>query len=146
VRLRLPRVELALAAQGSLLTAHRHLPLARTHPTRFWPQWTAHIESMNITTLENKRVRVSATAAAVSSPELTSASGANCSTASFDLAGVSDTTIGTDLQKAMHLRNASRACVLLAHQVLHAYVWQQVCVCVCVAPVCACVWRIMWRR
>jgi hypothetical protein len=52
---------------------------------------------------------------------------------------VSDTTIGTDLQKAMHLRNASRACVLLAHQVLHAYVWQQVCVCVCGPGVRVCV-------
>ena len=64
--------------------------------------WIAHLATLGVRVLRNERVRIGGDEG-------------------FDLAGIDDASShgnghGPDLEKALHGRDASRACVLLAHQ------------------------------
>jgi uncharacterized protein len=60
-------------------------------------EWVAHLETLGIKPLRNEHVRIG-------------------DEGGFDLAGIDDHSARPDLKKALGGRDASRACVLLAHQ------------------------------
>jgi predicted MPP superfamily phosphohydrolase len=86
-----------VASQGVYFVTGNHENLGGGNPD----DWVFFMQSLGITTLENRRVAVSS----VADP-----------TCTFDLAGITDYSIGSDLGAALEGQDQTRPSVLLAHQ------------------------------